>query len=204
MAPKMQFSKERILDAALQLVIRDGHEALSIKQVAMELQSSTQPISWTFGSMEHFRKAFAGYVIEYLRSQFTQREGDPVARFVATGEKFLHLSFTEPNLIRYVWANSRFYAAQNKLLYAFGAEDVEGMRQEMAQCLDIDVQRAAYLVRSSTVYIQGLVFMIISGMMEQSYEDSRQQMYDMIDCYLDRADVPRERFYQHLPAAQTA
>ena len=65
MSPRVQIPKEKILETALQLLIRDGHEAITIKAVAKELGTSTQPISWTFGNMENFRTALAEYALNY-------------------------------------------------------------------------------------------------------------------------------------------
>ncbi|MDY4839983.1 MAG: TetR family transcriptional regulator, partial [Lachnospiraceae bacterium] len=43
MSPRVQIPKEKILETALQLLIRDGYEAITIKAVAKELGTSTQP-----------------------------------------------------------------------------------------------------------------------------------------------------------------
>ena len=52
-SPKIK--KEDMLQAALELVARDGYAALNIKAVARELGCSTAPISWQFGGMDGLR-----------------------------------------------------------------------------------------------------------------------------------------------------
>ncbi len=47
-----RIKKEDMLQAALELVSRDGYAALNIKAVARELGCSTAPISWQFGGMD--------------------------------------------------------------------------------------------------------------------------------------------------------
>ncbi|MGL1890643.1 MAG: TetR/AcrR family transcriptional regulator [Spirochaetaceae bacterium] len=44
MPPKVQFTKEQILDAALELVISDGVDSLSARNLAKKLNSSVAPI----------------------------------------------------------------------------------------------------------------------------------------------------------------
>ena len=44
--------KETILKAALEMLIEDGYNAITIKTLSNKLGCSTQPISWHFGSME--------------------------------------------------------------------------------------------------------------------------------------------------------
>lgn len=61
--------KEKILQTALNLIIRDGYDAVNIKTVAKELGCSTQPVSWHFGNMEGFRKALAEYALNYANSK---------------------------------------------------------------------------------------------------------------------------------------
>lgn len=51
--------KDRILKAAMDVLIRDGFSAVNIKSVAKELGCSTQPIAWQFGNMDNMRKALA-------------------------------------------------------------------------------------------------------------------------------------------------
>ena len=56
--PKAKVTKEQILDTALKIIIRDGHEALNIKTVSKEIGHSTQTVSWTFGNMKNSEKRF--------------------------------------------------------------------------------------------------------------------------------------------------
>ena len=51
-----RIKKEDMLQAALELVSRDGYAALNIKAVARELGCSTAPISWQFGGMDGLRR----------------------------------------------------------------------------------------------------------------------------------------------------
>ena len=56
MPRSVQITKEKILTAALDVLIREGYSAVSIKSIARELNCSTQPIAWQFGNMDNMRK----------------------------------------------------------------------------------------------------------------------------------------------------
>ena len=49
MPRSVQIIKEKILAAAMNILIRDGYSAVNIKSIAKELECSTQPIAWQFG-----------------------------------------------------------------------------------------------------------------------------------------------------------
>lgn len=49
MPRSVQITKEKILAAALDILIRDGYYAVNIKSIAKELKCSTQPIAWQYG-----------------------------------------------------------------------------------------------------------------------------------------------------------
>ena len=51
MPRSVQITKEKILTAALDVLIRDGYLAVNIKSIAKELKCSTQPIAWQFGNI---------------------------------------------------------------------------------------------------------------------------------------------------------
>ena len=92
MPPKVQIPKDRILETALQLLIRDGHEAITIKAVAKELGTSTQPISWTFGNMENFRTALAEYALNYANQKMFSDSDDPMKSYRKVGTGYIDMA----------------------------------------------------------------------------------------------------------------
>ena len=57
MPPSVRFSKDAVLNAAYQLVRREGPDALNARAVARELGGSTQPIFRLFSGMEELKQA---------------------------------------------------------------------------------------------------------------------------------------------------
>ena len=53
-SPKIK--KEDMLQAALELVSKNGYAALNIKAVAGEMGCSTAPTSWQFGGLQGLRE----------------------------------------------------------------------------------------------------------------------------------------------------
>ncbi|MEJ2041372.1 MAG: TetR family transcriptional regulator [Desulfosarcinaceae bacterium] len=70
MPPKQRFSPQDVIEAAFQVVRRQGWEKFSARTIANELNSSTRPIYEYFNSMENIeaevvKKALA-YFVEFL------------------------------------------------------------------------------------------------------------------------------------------
>lgn len=57
MAPKNKFTREEMVQAALQVVRAGGIGSLTAKTLADALGTSTQPVFTAFGSMERVRQA---------------------------------------------------------------------------------------------------------------------------------------------------
>ena len=69
MPRSVQITKEKILTAALDVLIRDGYSAVSIKSIARELNCSTQPIAWQFGNMDNMREALTKEAVTYANKK---------------------------------------------------------------------------------------------------------------------------------------
>ena len=52
MAPRNKFAREEMVEAAIQVVRKNGAASLTAKSLAEELGTSTQPVFTCFGTME--------------------------------------------------------------------------------------------------------------------------------------------------------
>ncbi len=196
MPPKVQIPRERILETALQLVIREGPDAVNIKRIAKELGCSTQPISWTFGNMEGFRNELAAYALGYFNekvSSKTEAGQNPVVGFAAMGESYLQIAFEEPNLIHFVRANSRRLVERGGIGFVFDPEKSKGLRMALKAYLGIGEEQAAGFMQTVVVYTQGLVSMVVDGTLHVTYEEAVDMMRESGIVYLIYADLPAER-----------
>ena len=75
MPPKPRYSRDAVLDAALDVTRRDGLAAVSARSVAKELQSSTAPVSSYFGSMEELIGSLVESIIDMLNASVDEAEG---------------------------------------------------------------------------------------------------------------------------------
>ena len=99
MPPKAKFSKEEIIQAALDLVREDGISNLTARALGTRLGSSARPIFTVFQNMDEVQQA----VIKAAKSLYTGyiREGlSETPAFKGTGMQYILFSIHEPKLFQ--------------------------------------------------------------------------------------------------------
>lgn len=178
MPRKIQISKEKILEAALELLIREGYASVNIKSIAKELNCSTQPISWHFGNMEGLRKALVQVAVEYVNKKMVSDADNYIEAFWNVGCAYIKLAFDEPNLFRYI------YMGESDLYYRGDVGSIltdEGnivLIEGMAQYLKISTQAAGCLMQRMIIYVHGIVSLVVAGVLKSTKEEVYSMMYE--------------------------
>ena len=179
MSPRVQIPKEKILETALQLLIRDGHEAITIKAVAKELGTSTQPISWTFGNMENFRTALAEYALAYANQKMHSDSYDSMEAYGKVGTGYVDMAYDEPNLIRFLRLDEKRLQGSGGLGGSFDEKAKADRRKAFAGQYGCTEEEAEKFMWNMMIYTQGLVSMILAGGINIAREDAHQLLHKM-------------------------
>ena len=193
MPPKTRIPKEKILDTALQLVIREGYEVINIKRLAKELGCSTQPISWSFGNMEAFREELFWYALNYMNSKMRPNGTNPVAALFSVGETYVNMAFDEPNLIRYLRKDSKGLVNLGGIGAVFDEEKNKSLREALSRVVGISEEKAREFMDTVVIYTQGLVTFIIDGTITVSREEAMRMLEGVGVMHLVYAGIPYER-----------
>lgn len=102
MAPKNKFTKEEMVNAALQVVRLNGIDRLTAKTMADELGTSTQPIFTAFGSMDTVRQEVYDYAIR-LYDKYTTAGLKEKIPFLGVGMQYIRFAWDEPELYRFLF-----------------------------------------------------------------------------------------------------
>ena len=153
-SPKIK--KEDMLQAALELVSKNGYAALNIKAVAGELGCSTAPISWQFGGMDGLREDLIPFAEQYVEDKYYSRNENELATFEQRGKGTIDLALENPNLFRF--------------------QDTANVYQEMAELLGITPRQVMDFAMTMMVYTQGIGTLIASGIVK----DTKENMYRML------------------------
>lgn len=100
MPPKKRIFKEDILEASIRAIKKQSASALTVRNIAAELQSSTQPIYSEFENLDCLKKELYKYASEkYLRFHFTNYKELAIA--------FLTFAKKEKELFKFLYLRRR-------------------------------------------------------------------------------------------------
>ena len=173
-SPKIK--KEDMLQAALELVARDGYAALNIKAVARELGCSTAPISWQFGGMDGLREELILFAEQYVEDKYYSRNENEVAAFEQRGRGTIDLALENPNLFRFLYTGERSQILSTGFRLQTNNPDTDNVYQKMADLLGITLNQVMDFAMTMMVYTQGIGTLIASGIVK----DTKENMYRML------------------------
>ena len=163
-APKIP--KEIILKTAFQILIKDGYKEVNIKNVAKELNCSTQPISWQFGGMENFRKELLQYCISYVNDRFLTGDDDVeriVDRIVTT---YIDLVYDMPNLYRYLYMDGTEENKMAELAKAMRQDNKDKITTLLSKRYCISCEAADRYLMNVKFYVHGIAAYVVTGFLD--------------------------------------
>lgn len=182
MPPKVKVKKEDIIQAAVEIVRRDGAQALNARTIASVLNCSTQPIFSNFSAMEDLRFAVLKRADE-LCQMYTQREVESGAYpiYKATGMAYIRFAKEEKELFKLLYMRDRGGETDQ------GMQEIDskmeaivnqhtGLESEEAQLFHLEMW--AFVHGIATMFATGfldLEWELVSKMLTDSYQGLRKQ-----------------------------
>ena len=120
MPRRPSITRDAMLEAAFQLVRRDGFEALTARSLAAELGCSTQPIMYRFPDLAELKTLVYQKADEYHTAYLFSAES-----FLAMGLRYVQFAAEETNLFRLLFQSGHFDGASlTEMLAAPEAEEI--------------------------------------------------------------------------------
>lgn len=176
MPRSVQITKEKILTAALDILIRDGYSTVNIKSIAKELKCSTQPIAWQFGNMDNMREALTQEAVIYANQKMMPTSTNCIEAFWQIGYAYINLAFDTPNLFRFV------YMGESKNYCRGGFNSILTDRgnavliDQLYHYLNISKEQADMLFQRMIVYTHGIVSLVVAGVLNCT----KEQVYSIV------------------------
>ena len=118
MPPKVKFTKDEIIQAALNVARVKGASSVSTRDIAAELQVSTRPIFTYFDTMEEVR-AEIRKAAEVVYERYVQRGLAEPIPFLGVGMEYIRFARGEPQLYRLLFLTPASVALLRPSLQAF-------------------------------------------------------------------------------------
>ena len=107
MPPAIRFTREAVLNAAYELVRREGPSALNARAVARELGGSTQPIFRLFSGMDELRLEIIRLADESICRRMSENASQSRNAYLSICMTYLLFARDEPQLFKLLFMRDR-------------------------------------------------------------------------------------------------
>ena len=156
--PKQKVTREDILNAAAEVVRKEGAEGLNARRIAFELGASTQPIYSQFANMEALTNALTEEASAEYRRRIDWYMQNCATRYLAYGLGYVSFAREERGLFLLLSGTfNRNYLA--------GVEEpyLKDIIAEMKSIYGMDEERALAFHRDMAIYSYGLAMLQLCG-----------------------------------------
>ena len=166
MPPKVKVSYEDIINSAVELVRRDGVDALNARALAGALDCSTQPIFSNFKSMDEVKDAVLEKAIS-LCKEYTTREVEsgvyPV--YKASGMAYIRFAKEECELFKLLFMRDR-----KGELFTKEAGFFDQMEAVVQKNVGLESDKARLFHLEMWAYVHGIAVMFATGYLNLDWE----------------------------------
>ena len=175
MPPKTKISKDMIVDASLEVIRKEGHENLNARSIANVLNCSTQPVLYSFKTVDEIREAAYAAANEYHTSFILPKESDEEP-MLALGLNYVRFADEEKNLFRFLFQTDKFGGMDIDTL--MNDPELSGIMAVMAQGLETDVTEARKMFLTFFCAVHGMASLLANNSL--SYDEKQ-----VADCLMN-------------------
>ncbi len=162
MPPKVRFSKDAVVHAALDVAREGGMEALNARSIAHKLGCSTQPLYRELKNMDELRHAVYHEAACLFSHRLVEARSSDVPPYKAIGLALLRFSSEEKVLYRLLFLRDRSQDVDDEMERGFSGAN-EAAYQAIMQANGYTLEEAKAFHRRMFIYIHGLAVMISTG-----------------------------------------
>lgn len=171
MPSSVKFTKEEIVNAALQVVREKGTAALTTRQIAAVLGVSTRPIFTYFQNMQQVQEAVR-QAAQALYHSYIKKGLEQVHPFIGLGEQYIRFATQEPELYRLLFLPLA-PGSENKAMEEM--ERTQNLVLEfLQQIYQLDEAAAKRFFRDVWLVAHSLAALIVTNCCPYSPEEIRQ------------------------------
>ena len=179
MPPKAKITREMIIEAAFDIVRREGADALNARTVAARLSCSTQPVMYHFKRMDDLKKAVYLHADGFHTAYITDVGGEsPV---LDIGLRYIRFAAEDKQLFRFLFQSDGFCGRSIDELI----DDPELMPvlSLLSHFCEVDENSAKELFRTLFLLVHGYASMYANNSMqydEKSIANDLERAFDAL------------------------
>lgn len=174
MPPRTKITQEAIVDAAVELIRKNGIGAFNARSLAKALGCSTQPLFSNFESMEALRQAVIQRAMDlYRQAQANAAQSFSGPPYKASGMAYIRFAAEEKELFRLLFMRDR-----KKEIIPESDPDIEEKSELLRRQLGLSPQDAFRFHLEMWVYVHGIAAMIVTDYLPWKQETVSQMLTD--------------------------
>ena len=171
MPPKAKFSKEEIVECALQLVRREGFAALTARTLGEALGTSSRPIFTAYQSMAELQHdvLVAAYALYH---QHITKENDTgkYPPYKSSGMAYIRFAMEEKELFKMLFMRER---SSEEISADLGDPFII---EQILKANDFTREQAEQLYLSMWIYVHGIATMLLTAYFSLTMEEISEQL----------------------------
>ncbi|MCR5674650.1 MAG: WHG domain-containing protein [Lachnospiraceae bacterium] len=163
MPPKVRITKKMVADASFEVIRASGHENLNARTISEYLGCSTQPVLYSFRTVDEIREA-AYEITDAYHTAFIMPKDTDENPMLALGLNYVRFGQEEKNLFRFLFQTDKF-----------GGKDVANLMSDpglseimaiMAEGLKADTEQAREMFLTFFCVAHGMASLLANNSME--------------------------------------
>lgn len=153
MPPKVKITKEMIIDAAFEIVRREGVDKITARSISEQLKCSTQPVLYHFASVEEIRREVYQKVDEYHSGYIMNMQNDYGNPMLTIGMNYIRFAMEESQLFRFLFQSNEF--SGTSILELVDTEEVLPIISVFQQEMDVSLASAKEIFSTLFIFVHG-------------------------------------------------
>lgn len=173
MPPKVRITKEMVSEASFEVVRSQGHENLNARTISQHLGCSTQPVLYTFKTVDEIREAAYEIADRYHTEFITPKETDENP-MLSLGLNYVRFGQEEKNLFRFLFQTDKF-----------GGKDVAALMSDpglsqimaiMAAGLEVNLKQAKEMFLTFFCVAHGMASLLANNSMKYDEKQCKKML----------------------------
>lgn len=174
MPPKALFSREEIIEAAVEIVKQEGFQALTARALGAKLGTSSSPIFTKFQSIDEVQqevlKSANQLYQSYLKEDMESKEYPP---YKASGMAYIRFAKENKELFKLLFMRDRSHEKKDD-----NKEEIKPLIELIQKNTGLSEEKAYLLHLEIWIYVHGIATMIATSYLEWDMEFVSQSLTD--------------------------
>lgn len=193
MPPKAKFTRNEIIEKALDIVHTEGIDRLTSRELGAQLGSSARPIFTVFESMDEVKLEVIRHARELYR-QYVERGLKAKLAFQGVGVAYITFALEEPKLFQLLFMNAQTtkddageaVSVNVSQILPLIDDSYEKILRSVQEPYGLDRQTADRLYQHLWIYTHGIAAMCATRLCNYTMEQMKEMMKEVFDGLLSR------------------